>query len=92
MPANFINRINAINFQQIQAEKIASQMLSNDKVHGSINQLDGTVSFDVMDAGTQADFQMASICELTNSINERLAVRFPEWHAERMRANNAPRL
>ncbi|CAK5113725.1 unnamed protein product [Meloidogyne enterolobii] len=29
-----------------KAEKIASQMISSDKVHGKINQLDGTVSFE----------------------------------------------
>uniref|UniRef100_A0A914N075 COP9 signalosome complex subunit 4 n=1 Tax=Meloidogyne incognita TaxID=6306 RepID=A0A914N075_MELIC len=29
-----------------KAEKIASQMISSDKVHGKINQLDSTVSFE----------------------------------------------
>ena len=30
----------------------------------------------------RSDPQIVSICELTNSINEQLSARFPEWHAE----------
>uniref|UniRef100_A0A1I8BYM7 COP9 signalosome complex subunit 4 n=1 Tax=Meloidogyne hapla TaxID=6305 RepID=A0A1I8BYM7_MELHA len=66
-----------------KAEKIASQMISTDKVHGKINQLDSTVSFESKDSfNDRSDSQIISICELTNSINEQLAARFPEWHAE----------
>nr|CAD2201320.1 unnamed protein product [Meloidogyne enterolobii] len=64
-----------------KAEKIASQMISSDKVHGKINQLDSTVSFE-NSSNDRSDPQIVSICELTNSINEQLSARFPEWHAE----------
>jgi len=37
-------------------------------------------------SSSRKDVQIAAICELTNSINERLASRYPEWHAERVTA------
>jgi len=70
-----------------KAEKIATLMISAEKVRGAIDQLEQTVSFEVPDSRTShADSQSASICELVSSINEQLAVRFPDWHAERFKA------
>ncbi|KAL3082695.1 hypothetical protein niasHS_010497 [Heterodera schachtii] len=70
-----------------KAEKVATQMISGEKVQGAIDQLERTVSFEVPDSSNGgADSQIASICELVASINEKLATRFSEWHTERFNA------
>uniref|UniRef100_A0A914H5Z9 COP9 signalosome complex subunit 4 n=1 Tax=Globodera rostochiensis TaxID=31243 RepID=A0A914H5Z9_GLORO len=68
-----------------KAEKVATQMISSGKVRGAIDQLEQTVSFeDSSNSGT--DSQIASICDLVSTINEKIAARYPEWHTERFNA------
>uniref|UniRef100_A0A183BMV1 PCI domain-containing protein n=1 Tax=Globodera pallida TaxID=36090 RepID=A0A183BMV1_GLOPA len=68
-----------------KAEKVATQMISSGKVRGAIDQLEQTVSFeDSSNSGT--DSQIASICDLVSTINEKIAARYPEWHTGRFNA------
>uniref|UniRef100_A0A915DBQ1 COP9 signalosome complex subunit 4 n=1 Tax=Ditylenchus dipsaci TaxID=166011 RepID=A0A915DBQ1_9BILA len=62
----------------VNAEKIATKMISSERLKGSIDQLEGVVFFEVSNPLDEWDKGIASICELVNSVSERITTKFPE--------------
>ncbi|KAI1725073.1 PCI domain-containing protein [Ditylenchus destructor] len=65
--------INAVN-----AEKIATGLISSDRLKGSIDQLECVVYFEVTDPLDEWDKRIVSICELVNLIGEKISTKYPE--------------
>jgi COP9 signalosome complex subunit 4 len=65
-----------------KAEKIASQMITEGRLNGCIDQIDKIVHFEVQEALPTWDRQIQSLCFQVNSIIERISVTAPEWLAK----------
>nr|XP_054773458.1 COP9 signalosome complex subunit 4-like [Lytechinus pictus] len=64
-----------------KAEKIASQMISEGRMNGYIDQIDGIVHFESTDILPQWDKQIQSLCFQVNNIIEKIVAAAPEWAA-----------
>jgi COP9 signalosome complex subunit 4 len=68
----------------IKAEKVVTQMISTERLKGTIDQLDQLVSFEVPDPLTQWDTKIVSVCEQINAISELISNKHPEWHSAKL--------
>lgn len=64
-----------------KAEKIASQMISEGRMNGYIDQIDGIVHFESAETLPQWDKQIQSLCLQVNNIIEKINLHAPEWTA-----------
>ncbi|XP_026472790.1 COP9 signalosome complex subunit 4 isoform X2 [Ctenocephalides felis] len=64
-----------------KAEKIASQMISEGRMNGDIDQIDHIVHFETRDVLPQWDKQIQSLCYQVNSIIEKITAAEPDWIA-----------
>ncbi|ESO08836.1 hypothetical protein HELRODRAFT_190631 [Helobdella robusta] len=82
---------NNISFQELgtlleipskKAEKIASQMISEGRMNGYIDQIDSFVHFEVHDALPCWDKQIQSLCVQVNEVVEKIRTLDPDWMAK----------
>ncbi|XP_018319031.1 COP9 signalosome complex subunit 4-like [Agrilus planipennis] len=62
-----------------KAEKIASQMITEGRMNGYIDQIDSIVHFETRETLPQWDKQIQSLCYQVNSIIELISKAQPEW-------------
>lgn len=62
-----------------KAEKIASQMITEGRMNGYIDQIDSIVHFETRETLPQWDKQIQSLCYQVNSIIEVISKHQPEW-------------
>lgn len=62
-----------------KAESIASQMISEGRMNGYIDQISGIVHFESREILPLWDRQIQSLCYQVNSIIEKIGVAEPEW-------------
>lgn len=67
-----------------KAERIASQMISEGRMNGYIDQIDGIVNFETREILPQWDKQIQSLCYQVNAIIEKISVAEPDWMAKVM--------
>ncbi|XP_066137647.1 COP9 signalosome complex subunit 4 [Euwallacea fornicatus] len=67
-----------------KAEKIASQMITEGRMHGYIDQIDSIVHFETRETLPQWDKQIQSLCYQVNSIIEQISKAHPEWMSKVM--------
>ncbi|KAM3873737.1 COP9 signalosome complex subunit 4 isoform 1-T1 [Diretmus argenteus] len=67
-----------------QAEKIASQMITEGRMNGFIDQIDGIVHFETREALPTWDKQIQSLCFQVNNLLEKIRSAAPEWAAQAM--------
>ncbi|XP_017784986.1 PREDICTED: COP9 signalosome complex subunit 4 [Nicrophorus vespilloides] len=67
-----------------KAEKIASQMITEGRMHGYIDQIDSIVHFETRETLPQWDKQIQSVCYQVNSVIELITKSEPEWIAKVM--------
>ncbi|CAH1258081.1 COPS4 [Branchiostoma lanceolatum] len=86
---------NNITFQELgalleippaKAEKIASQMISEGRMNGYIDQIDGIVHFESREALPMWDKQIQSLCFQVNNLLEKISQHAPDWAASAMDA------
>ncbi|XP_032227415.2 COP9 signalosome complex subunit 4-like [Nematostella vectensis] len=65
-----------------KAERIASQMISEGRMPGSIDQVDSIVHFEAQDALPSWDKQIQGLCGQVNTIIEKINHHAPEWAAK----------
>ncbi|EDW46856.1 COP9 signalosome complex subunit 4 [Drosophila sechellia] len=63
----------------VKAEKIASQMITEGRMNGHIDQISGIVHFENRELLPQWDKQIQSLCYQVNSIIEKISVAEPDW-------------
>jgi len=63
----------------LRAEKIASQMITEGRMNGSIDQIDSIVHFESRDVLPAWDRQIQSLCYQVNNIMEKITTVAPEW-------------
>lgn len=68
----------------IKAEKIASQMITEARMNGYIDQIDSIVHFETREVLPQWDKQIQSLCYQVNQIIEKISNTEPEWMAKAM--------
>ncbi|KAF0308436.1 COP9 signalosome complex subunit 4 [Amphibalanus amphitrite] len=64
-----------------RAEKVAAQMLSEERMAGRIDQIDGVLHFQPGELGDW-DAQIQGLCGQVNSLLEKIAAVSPEWTAQ----------
>jgi len=65
-----------------KAEKVASRMMAEDRLRGSIDQIEGLLIFEnAQESITQWDARVASACNGVNDILERIGTKFPQFIA-----------
>jgi COP9 signalosome complex subunit 4 len=67
-----------------KAERIASQMITEGRMNGYIDQIDGIVHFEAREILPQWDKQIQSLCYQVNNIIEKITQAEPEWIAKKM--------
>lgn len=67
-----------------KAEKIASQMITEGRMNGYIDQIDSIVHFETREILPTWDKQIQSLCYQVNQIIEKIAQTEPEWIAKAM--------
>ncbi|XP_058795745.1 COP9 signalosome complex subunit 4 [Phymastichus coffea] len=67
-----------------KAEKIASQMITESRMNGYIDQIDSIVHFETRESLPTWDKQIQSLCYQVNQIIEKIAQTEPEWIAKAM--------
>uniref|UniRef100_A0A8D0HCV8 COP9 signalosome complex subunit 4 n=1 Tax=Sphenodon punctatus TaxID=8508 RepID=A0A8D0HCV8_SPHPU len=72
-----------------KAEKIASQMITEGRMNGFIDQIDGIVHFETREALPTWDKQIQSLCFQVNNLLEKISQIAPEWTAQAMEAQMA---
>ncbi|OBS79081.1 hypothetical protein A6R68_18540 [Neotoma lepida] len=72
-----------------KAEKIASQMITEGRMNGFIDQIDGIVHFETREALPTWDKQIQSLCFQVNNLLEKISQTAPEWTAQAMEAQMA---
>ncbi|XP_043666571.1 COP9 signalosome complex subunit 4 isoform X1 [Vespula pensylvanica] len=65
-----------------KAEKIASQMITEGRMNGYIDQIDSIVHFETRETLPTWDKQIQSLCYQVNQIIEKIAQTEPEWIAK----------
>lgn len=68
----------------LQAEKIASQMITEGRMNGYIDQIDSIVHFESREVLPTWDKQIQSLCFQVNNIIEKIAQSSPEWMTKTM--------
>lgn len=63
-----------------KAEKIASQMISENRMNGSIDQISTIVHFETKDALVSFDEQIQKTCTQVNNLIEKISQISPEWY------------
>uniref|UniRef100_A0A8C8HG46 COP9 signalosome complex subunit 4 n=2 Tax=Oncorhynchus TaxID=8016 RepID=A0A8C8HG46_ONCTS len=69
-----------------KAEKIASQMITEGRMNGFIDQIDGIVHFETREPLPTWDKQIQSLCFQVNNLLEKITAAAPEWTAQAMEA------
>uniref|UniRef100_A0A4W3HP75 COP9 signalosome complex subunit 4 n=1 Tax=Callorhinchus milii TaxID=7868 RepID=A0A4W3HP75_CALMI len=69
-----------------KAEKIASQMITEGRMNGFIDQIDSIVHFETREALPTWDKQIQSLCFQVNNLLEKISQAAPEWTAQAMEA------
>ncbi|XP_070408527.1 COP9 signalosome complex subunit 4 isoform X1 [Nothobranchius furzeri] len=69
-----------------KAEKIASQMITEGRMNGFIDQIDGIVHFETREPLPTWDKQIQSLCFQVNNLLEKIRQAAPEWAAQAMEA------
>lgn len=67
-----------------KAERIASQMITEGRMNGYIDQIDGIVNFEAREILPQWDKQIQSLCYQVNNIIEKITQAESEWIAKKM--------
>ncbi|XP_043476723.1 COP9 signalosome complex subunit 4 [Leptopilina heterotoma] len=67
-----------------KAEKIASQMITEGRMNGYIDQIDSIVNFETRETLPTWDKHIQSLCYQVNQIIEKIAQTEPEWIAKAM--------
>ncbi|XP_015588268.1 COP9 signalosome complex subunit 4 [Cephus cinctus] len=67
-----------------KAEKIASQMITEGRMNGFIDQIDSIVHFETREILPTWDKQIQSLCYQVNQIIEKIAQAEPDWIAKAM--------
>jgi len=70
-----------------KAERIASQMISEGRMSGSIDQIDGIVHFEAQQTLSLWDKQIQGVCLQVNDILEKIQQQVPEWDCHPMDTN-----
>lgn len=65
-----------------KAERTASKMISEGRMHGHIDQIDSTVHFESRQTLQTWDDQIQSLCFQVNSIIDKITIAEPEWLAK----------
>jgi len=65
-----------------KAERVASKMITEGRMEGHINQIDGIVHFGSTNVLQTWDSQIQSICFQVNTIIDKISVAEPEWLAK----------
>ncbi|XP_039274154.1 COP9 signalosome complex subunit 4-like [Styela clava] len=74
-----------------KAEKIASQMISENRMSGYIDQIDGIVHFETREMLPMWDTQIQSLCLELNSLVDKITAAHPDWAAETMEQLVSPK-
>uniref|UniRef100_A0A3Q2QCT9 COP9 signalosome complex subunit 4 n=1 Tax=Fundulus heteroclitus TaxID=8078 RepID=A0A3Q2QCT9_FUNHE len=69
-----------------KAEKIASQMITEGRMNGFIDQIDGIVHFETREPLPTWDKQIQSLCFQVNNLLEKIRQAAPEWAAQALEA------
>uniref|UniRef100_A0A8C7QYD1 COP9 signalosome complex subunit 4 n=1 Tax=Oncorhynchus mykiss TaxID=8022 RepID=A0A8C7QYD1_ONCMY len=69
-----------------KAEKIASQMITEGRMNGFIDQIDGIVHFETREPLPTWDKQIQSLCFQVNNLLEKITAAAPEWTAQAIEA------
>uniref|UniRef100_A0A8C1LP97 COP9 signalosome complex subunit 4 n=1 Tax=Cyprinus carpio TaxID=7962 RepID=A0A8C1LP97_CYPCA len=69
-----------------KAEKIASQMITEGRMNGFIDQIDGIVHFETREPLPTWDKQIQSLCFQVNNLLEKISQAAPEWTAQAIEA------
>lgn len=72
-----------------KAENIASQMITEGRMNGHIDQISGIVHFENREVLPLWDKQIQSLCYQVNSIVEKIAAAEPEWMTNTLEAVNS---
>ncbi|KAK7507736.1 hypothetical protein BaRGS_00000701 [Batillaria attramentaria] len=67
-----------------KAEKIASQMITESRMNGYVDQIDSIVHFEARETLPMWDRQIQSLCFQVNNIIEKISQTAPEWFAKAM--------
>ncbi|XP_025083416.1 COP9 signalosome complex subunit 4-like [Pomacea canaliculata] len=67
-----------------KAEKIASQMITEGRMNGYVDQIDSTVHFEARETLPMWDRQIQSLCFQVNNIIEKISQTAPDWLAKAM--------
>lgn len=68
-----------LEIQSGKAERIASQMIAEERLNGYIDQIDGIVHFETREILPLWDKQIQSLCYQVNKIIEKIGVDEPVW-------------
>uniref|UniRef100_A0A672LEC2 COP9 signalosome complex subunit 4 n=1 Tax=Sinocyclocheilus grahami TaxID=75366 RepID=A0A672LEC2_SINGR len=69
-----------------KAEKIASQMITEGRMNGFIDQIDSIVHFETREPLPTWDKQIQSLCFQVNNLLEKISQAAPEWTAQAIEA------
>jgi COP9 signalosome complex subunit 4 len=69
-----------------KAERVASKMITEGRMEGHINQIDGIVHFGSTNVLQTWDSQIQSLCFQVNSIIDKISVANPDWIAKALDA------
>uniref|UniRef100_X1ZGW4 COP9 signalosome complex subunit 4 n=1 Tax=Capitella teleta TaxID=283909 RepID=X1ZGW4_CAPTE len=72
----------------MMAEKIASQMITEGRMDGHIDQIDSIVHFEARVALPRWDVQIQSLCFQVNNIIEKITQSAPEWMGKQLALEN----
>ncbi|KAK7111786.1 COP9 signalosome complex subunit 4-like [Littorina saxatilis] len=67
-----------------KAEKIASQMITEGRMNGYVDQIDSIVHFEARETLPMWDRQIQSLCFQVNNIIEKISQTSPDWFAKAM--------
>ena len=73
-----------LEINSIKAEKIASQMISEGRMSGSIDQISSIVHFETKDILISFDEQIQKTCTQVNNLIEKIALKSPEWFDKKL--------
>eukprot|EP00092_Neocalanus_flemingeri_P024797 GFUD01026887.1.p1 GENE.GFUD01026887.1~~GFUD01026887.1.p1 ORF type:complete len:429 (+),score=158.24 GFUD01026887.1:70-1287(+) len=69
-----------------KAERIASRMITEERMHGHIDQIDSVVHFETRQMLDTWDKQIQSLCFQVNSVIDKITTKEPEWLNKTMEA------
>jgi len=62
-----------------KAERIASKMITEERLQGHIDQIDSTVHFETKEMLDSWDKQIQSLCFQVNSVIDKIGAAEPDW-------------